>query len=66
MSSKFEDVPLIFDEAFVYFDDERLKNMLKTLLEISETRQIIILSCSSREQNILNNLHSTYNAINIS
>ena len=53
IADKYNNVPLIFDEAFVFFDDIRLENILKTLSEMAEERQIIILSCSDREYRIL-------------
>ncbi len=48
--SENEKIPLILDESLVYFDDVRLKLILKQLLEISKSgTQIILLSASSRE-----------------
>lgn len=47
------EVPLVFDESFVYFDDTRLKNALECISKISKERQILILTCSSREEKIL-------------
>lgn len=44
---------LVFDDAFCNMDDERLKNMLDFLLEISEDFQIVILSCHDREKEYL-------------
>ena len=38
---------LIFDDPFVSFDDERTKNAISVLKKLSETRQIIYLTCSS-------------------
>lgn len=51
-----EKMPIILDEAFAYFDDNRLTNTLKFLSEINN--QVIILTCTNREYNILksNNL----------
>ncbi len=63
IADKYENLPLIFDEAFVYFDDERLENLLKSLIEISDEKQIIILSCSERETNILEKLKVKYKNI---
>lgn len=44
---------LIFDDAFANMDDERLKNTLDFLKELSEDFQIIILSCHDREMKYL-------------
>ena len=65
MSNKYANVPLIFDETFVYFDDERLDNILKTIKQISKEKQIIILTCSSREKQALNRLNIEYNEVSI-
>lgn len=43
----------IFDDSFVKFDDERLGNIARILLELSEEYQIIILTCHKREENLL-------------
>lgn len=45
--------PLIFDDSFAQTDDERLKNILEVLCELSEEYQIIILTCHNREEKIL-------------
>ena len=63
IADKYNNVPIIFDEAFVFCDEERLENILKTLSEMSEDRQIIILSCSLREQKILEKLNINFNKI---
>jgi len=63
IADKYNNIPIIFDEAFVFCDEERLENILKTLSEMAEERQIIILSCSLREENILENLNINFNKI---
>ncbi len=45
--------PLVLDDAFVNFDDERMKKALDLLLEKSRERQIIIFSCHTREAEYL-------------
>lgn len=45
--------PLVIDDAFVNFDDERMKRALDLLLEKAGERQIIILSCHTREAEYL-------------
>lgn len=60
-----ENMPIILDEAFVYFDDERLKNILSFINESYNNRQIIIFTCSNREKNILDNLKLQYNLIEL-
>lgn len=63
IADKYNNVPIIFDEAFVFCDDTRLANILKTLSEMAEERQIIILSCSSREKQILEDLKVDFNTV---
>ena len=48
------DAPLVLDDALVRFDDQRLKEALDVLMEETETKQVILFSCQTREQNILN------------
>lgn len=65
IADKYKNVPLVFDETFVYCDDSRLKNILKILGEISKTRQIIILTCSNREKDLLEKENIEFNEIEI-
>ena len=58
-------LPLILDDAFVLYDDERLEATLKELNSISD-RQIIIFTCHEREQAILNRLQLEYNYVDLS
>ena len=44
------DAPLILDDAFVRFDDTRLKAALEILKEESEKKQVILFTCQSREK----------------
>lgn len=61
-----EKLPIILDEAFAYFDNERLYNFLKFLINEYSDYQIIIFTCSNREIDILNNIKiANYNLINI-
>ena len=60
-----ETLPIILDEAFAYFDDERLKNCLIFLAEQSEKHQIIILTCSNRERQILDSVNIKYNLVEL-
>ena len=60
-----EKMPIILDETFAYFDDERLKNCLEFLANKSKEHQIIILTCSSREKHILDLLNIQYNLVEL-
>ena len=48
--------PLILDDAFVRFDDGRLKEALNILNQTGEEKQVILFTCQSRERNILEEL----------
>ena len=60
-----ENLPIILDEAFAYYDSERLKNILEFLNEEFSNRQIIILTCTSREKDILEENNIEYNYIEL-
>ena len=48
-----ESLPIILDEAFAFYDDERLANIMKFLSEEYINRQVIIFTCSNREKKII-------------
>ena len=56
IANKLENIPLVLDETFVYYDEERLTNILQTLEKIAEEKQIIILT-------ILQELFRKYSAM---
>lgn len=58
-------MPIILDESFAYYDEERLENTLKYLSTEFENNQIIIFTCTSREKEILNKLNIKYNSIKL-
>ena len=58
-----EKVPIILDESFAYYDDERLKNILIYLFNEFKDRQIIIFTCTKREKNILDMENMKYNFV---
>ncbi len=60
-----EKMPIILDEPFAYFDDERLENSLLFLNEKSSEHQIILFTCTEREKQILDKLNIKYNLIEI-
>jgi uncharacterized protein YhaN len=59
-----ETYPMIIDEAFVKYDDNRLKSTFKELNR-NDDDQIIVFTCSKRERQILEELELDYNWINI-
>lgn len=60
-----EELPIILDEAFAYYDEERLENILSYLNDNFKESQIIIFTCSKREKEILNNMGIEYNYIEL-
>lgn len=60
-----ENVPILLDESFAFFDDERLENILIYLNEIFENRQIIIFTCTNREKDILEENNIFYNYLEL-
>ena len=40
--------PLIFDDSFSYFDDNRLELLWNVLLEVARDQQVIVLTCTDR------------------
>ncbi len=60
-----ENMPIILDEAFAYYDEERLENILNYLANEYKEKQIIIFTCTNREKEILEKLQIKYNLIEL-
>ena len=60
-----ENMPIILDEAFAYYDEERLENILNYLANEYKEKQIIIFTCTDREKEILTKLGVNYNLIQL-
>ena len=60
-----EKMPIILDESFAYYDNQRLTNILKYLCEEFEDNQIIIFTCTDREKEILEKEKVDYNLIQL-
>ena len=60
-----EKVPILLDEAFAFYDDNRLENILLYLNNEFKDRQIIIFSCTNREKNILEKENVKFNFITL-
>lgn len=60
-----ENLPIILDETFAYYDEKRLKNILEFLHTEYENKQIIILTCTKREKDILQKEGINYNYIEL-
>lgn len=59
-------LPVILDDAFIQYDDKRLRKTLEFLLEYSKTRQVMLFTCQKRENNILAELKGKYNYFDLS
>lgn len=58
-------LPLILDDCFIQYDDNRLANIIDFLVEIGNERQIILFTCHNREKIILEDLGAGFNLINL-
>ena len=58
-----EKMPIILDEALAYYDDDRLENIIKFLSDNMKDHQVIIFTCTKREQEILKKLNIEYNLV---
>lgn len=59
-------LPIILDETFAFYDDKRLEETLVNLQEYySKNHQIILFTCTDREERILNRLQYKYNRVNL-
>lgn len=59
-----ETMPIILDESFAYFDNQRLENIIR-YLNSNYNNQIIIFTCTNREKEILDKLNIEYNVVNL-
>ena len=60
-----EKMPIILDEVFAYFDEERLENILNYINKKFKDNQVIIFSCTNREKEIFDKFNIEYNYIEI-
>lgn len=60
-----EKLPIILDEPFAYFDDKRLENVINFLRNNYSDRQIIIFTCTNREEKIIEKNKYEYNLISL-
>ncbi|HWT27215.1 MAG TPA: hypothetical protein VN131_04685, partial [Mobilitalea sp.] len=58
-----DEVPLLFDDSFALYDDNRVKAALR---KISGRSQTIIFSCHKREQELLKEMEIPYHLIDLS
>lgn len=60
-----EKMPIILDEAFAYYDTERLKNILQYMAMRFHGHQVMIFTCTNREKEILEELNLKFNLVEI-
>lgn len=60
-----ESMPIMLDETFAYFDNNRLENVLKFLAQELKEHQSIIFTCTYREKEILDKLEVEYNLVKL-
>ena len=53
----------MLDEAFAYYDDQRLEAALDFLSKIDN--QVILFTCTNREKKILDDMNVEYNYIEL-
>lgn len=58
-----EELPVLLDDTFAYYDDARLKNALEWLSE--NKKQVLIFSCQNREEQALKELGIKYQKVEI-
>lgn len=60
-----KNLPLILDDCFIQYDNIRLENMMRFLINTSKDRQIILFTCHERELSILNKLKIDFNLVDL-
>ena len=56
-----EEIPLILDDTFVFYDEKRLEDTLKWL--VKSQKQVLIFTCQRREVELLKKLGASYHYI---
>lgn len=65
IQNEHDNMPLIFDDSFVLYDDDRLRTALKWIAKAFNDRQIIIFTCHQREEEILKTEKIDYHFVNM-
>lgn len=61
----FENAPIVLDDHFIQYDDNRLESTIKYLNEISKSKQVIIFSATNREKMEMEKMNVEYNLVNM-
>ena len=59
---KEEEMPILLDESFAFYDENRVKNVLMML---ASQKQVILFSCHKREMNLLQELGLPYHLVEL-
>lgn len=61
-----EEMPIILDEIFAFSDDSRMEDSIKNLYNnYANSHQILLFTCTNREEQILQKLNFEYNKITL-
>jgi DNA repair exonuclease SbcCD ATPase subunit len=60
-----QQLPILLDDCFVYYDSDRLASILPLIGKLSQTHQILLCTCQTREMEQLNQLRQTYHAVSL-
>lgn len=60
-----QQLPILLDDCFVYYDRERLTSILSLLGELSKDHQILLCTCHTREIEQLDKLEQPYHTISL-
>ena len=58
-----EEMPVILDDAFAYYDEERMLQTLRWLKE--HKKQVIIFTCQTREEQVMKEARLVYHKIEL-
>ena len=58
-------IPIILDDCFVQYDEDRLMNIMTLLAKASDKRQILLFTCRRAETQALDRLGIPYNYIDL-
>ena len=59
-----EEYPIILDDTFAFYDEERLRNTLRWLSDSG--KQVLLFTCHKREEEIMNEMGIPYDRISLS
>ena len=56
-------VPIFLDDCFVQYDDDRLRNILRYLGDVSSRRQVLLFTCRPNEMRCLEDMGIEYREV---